>query len=277
MSADQNDPLLAATQLAASLQLVRPHTSIVVTKLTSDGRSWLLHAENWWPIDAATFNAMWSRRPADPQIGRIMGRPVPFPRRTSAFGVDYRYSGQTNRSEPIRTAPAAVQNVVTAIHSTATLLGHNAILLNWYDAANKDYIGPHSDDEPQLKRGEAVISLSWNTGEHYRRFRLTPRKGVSDALRPNGWGRGPGVVHVCNGDLVVMGGDCQTTHKHEIMKPTRAHSEATGRRINLTLRAFHESPAADRKRRRDDEQESSCAHSSYVPRRSPRHMSHLPQ
>jgi hypothetical protein len=44
------------------------------------------------------------------------------------------------------------------------------------------------------------------------------------------------------------------THKHELMKPTKALGETEGRRVNLTLRAF--SSAADvasRKRRRDDE------------------------
>jgi len=48
----------------------------------------------------------------------------------------------------------------------------------------------------------------------------------------------PGVLRLRNGCLVVMGGSCQQTHKHELMKVTRQLSESVGRRINLTLRAF---------------------------------------
>ena len=51
---------------------------------------------------------------------------------------------------------------------------------------------------------------------------------------------------------MVMGGACQETHKHELMKPTKAQGESVGLRINLTLRAFHEAPVeASRKRQRD--------------------------
>ena len=72
-----------------------------------------------------------------------------------------------------------------------------------------------------------------------RRFRLLPRKGVADSLTPT-WNdpKTPGVLRLRDGCLVVMGGACQQTHKHELMKVTKQPSESVGRRINLTLRAF---------------------------------------
>ena len=113
-------------------------------------------------------------------------------------------------------------------------------------------MGAHSDDERELLRHLPVVSLSWATPAHYRRFRFTPRKGVSDALAPE-WGAGPGVLRLHNGCLVVMGGLCQTTHKHELMKPTKQLAESSGRRINLTLRAFDaKSALASKKRQREE-------------------------
>ena len=47
-------------------------------------------------------------------------------------------------------------------------------------------------------------------------------------------------MHVKNGDLIVMGGECQRTHKHEIMK--LRSRDPRGRRVNLTLRAFAVAP-----------------------------------
>lgn len=41
-------------------------------------------------------------------------------------------------------------------------------------------------------------------------------------------------LEVGDGDLVVMGGDCQKTHKHEVPKT----NQLVGRRINATFRTF---------------------------------------
>ena len=183
-----------------------------------------------------------------------MGRSVEFPRRTRAFGVDYKYTGQTQRSLPMNEAPPFVTEVVRTLQSVPGLGIHNAALLNWYDAKNKEYMGAHSDDETELVRHQPVVSMSWCTAGHYRRFRFSPKKGVEDALLPSfspTWG--PGVLQLRNGCLVVMGGQCQATHKHEVMKPTKAIGECEGLRINLTLRAFKAAPAlSSQKRQRED-------------------------
>lgn len=190
-----------------------------------------------------------------------MGKFVDFPRRTSQYGAfDYTYTGQVQKAVPIQTAPARVIDAFSTLSSLADLKEHNAVLLNWYDASLGEYMGAHSDDERELLTGAPVISLSWCApSAHYRRFRLTARPGVSDALLPTGdGGKMPGVLNLYDGCLVVMGGDCQATHKHELMKVrSRAPEENVGRRINLTLRAFRASgaraarAATSRKRERE--------------------------
>jgi len=134
--------------------------------------------------------------------------------------------------------------VVEALRAAVPLLQtHSAALINFYDAARGEYIGAHSDDERALVKDASVISLSWCSKGHHRRFRFTARKGIGDALLPS-WGAAPGVLQLCDGCLVVMGGQCQRTHKHELMKPTKAIGESTGHRINVTLRCFKQ-PAVD--------------------------------
>lgn len=250
-----------AHKLASALAALRPDytKTIAVHKLTPDGRSWLLHAERFWPADEAALREVWATRPAQPTRGMVMGREVDFPRRTAAYGVDYKYTGQVQRSEALDDAPAVARQATLALCSVAALSQHNALLVNWYEAKDKEYMGAHSDDERELVPLAPVVSLSWATRGHYRRFRFTARKGVVDALLPDAWGLGSGTMPLRNGCLVVMGGQCQATHKHELMKPTKALGETEGRRVNLTLRAF--SSAADvasRKRRRDDEEDATA-------------------
>ena len=90
------------------------------------------------------------------------------------------------------------------------------------------------------------------------------------ALTPDAWGFGAGCVPLRNGCLVVMGGECQRTHKHELMKPTKALGESSGRRINLTLRHFAASAAlASRKRQRQGEPAPEVASPPPLPEHAP--------
>ena len=248
--------LEAAHKLASALSALRPEAShkVQVHPLTPDGRSWVLHAERWWPLQHdGGLETMWKARPSEPTRGMIMGRPVDFPRRTCAYGVDYKYTGQTQFAQPIASAPEPVQELVTKLRAVDSLGDHNALLLNWYEASLNEYMGPHSDDERELVRLAPIVSLSWCSSGHFRRFRFTARKGCSDALLPSWSGGQPGMLRLTDGCLVVMGGECQATHKHEVMKTTkRALGENEGRRINLTLRAFAASAeSASRKRQRE--------------------------
>lgn len=168
-----------------------------------------------------------------------MGQMVAFPRRTRAYGQDYRYTGQTQVALPLDAVPSPVPDVLHQLRAVPGLGEHDAVLLNWYDAGLGEYMGAHADDESALTAAMPIVSLSWCSGDHYRRFRFTPQRGCQDALLPT-WDPAdkPGIVRLHNGCLLVMGGLCQRTHKHELMKPRKAAGENAGRRINLTLRAF---------------------------------------
>jgi alkylated DNA repair dioxygenase AlkB len=43
-----------------------------------------------------------------------------------------------------------------------------------------------------------------------------------------------------HGTVVIMGGDTQTTHRHELMKPTGRNGglEKAGQRVSVTMRAM---------------------------------------
>lgn len=200
--------------------------SWATTPLTRDRASWLAVAPREIPIDSKEFERLWSLAPSHKSTGVVFGRSVTFPRRTAAFGRDYTFSGQTSVSLDLARAPGYEH--YAAWMSDAAL---NGVLVNWYDASEGDYIGPHSDDEAQLVRGAPIVSITFASNDlHFRRFRLKARQRFDDD---------DVAVELRNGDVVVMGGACQRTHKHEIMPPRRREEhERTGRRINVTLRRF---------------------------------------
>lgn len=222
-------------------ELATAASPVSVLPITEDGRSWILYAPKWSSLDANEFDKLWGTRPADRPQGLIAGAITTFPRYTQAFGRDYAFSGQVAKAVPFANAPDKLQEVVRRLQGSALLREHNSALVNYYAAEEGDYIGPHSDDERGLCANQPIVSLTWCTAQHVRRFRLTPRKSTKDAITPpacrdarlNGV-----VVNLGNGDLVVMGGECQRTHKHEIMKPGRCLAEKVGKRINITFRLF---------------------------------------
>merc|ERR1719322_2362284 len=50
----------------------------------------------------------------------------------------------------------------------------NGGLVNFY-ADGGEYIGPHSDDQRQLRRGSPIVSVSWGVS---RNFVMVPKKGT---------------------------------------------------------------------------------------------------
>ena len=93
-------------------------------------------------------------------------------------------------------------------------------------------IGWHSDDERQLVPGSPVFSLSWGAT---REFEVKPLE--KSKLRAPSVNGARVRLDLQNGDLVVMGGNCQKTHAHCIRK-SAAGDTSSGRRINFTFRCF---------------------------------------
>ena len=102
---------------------------------------------------------------------------------------------------------------------------YNACLQNWYTP--DDTMGLHSDDEDYLCPEFPIFSVSWGGP---RRFLLSPK---DKAITINK------TAEVCltEGDLLIMGGACQLTHKHQVPKLRVTKDPPTWNRINWTIRA----------------------------------------
>jgi len=94
----------------------------------------------------------------------------------------------------------------------------NSVLLNRYRGGG-DYMGWHSDDEPELGPAPVIASLSLGAA---RRFLL--RRGDDPARKAE--------YLLGHGDLLVMAGQTQQFYQHALPKMARVQGE----RINLTFR-----------------------------------------
>jgi len=140
------------------------------------------------------------------------------PRLSAWYGdknASYSYSG-------IQLSPIAWSDTLSHIknrieHTTGCQF--NSLLLNYY-RDNKDGMGFHADDEPELGNTPSIASLS--LGE-LRTFVLTHRhdKNVRNVRIP-----------LASGALLLMKGETQKNWKHGIPKET----QPCGPRINLTFR-----------------------------------------
>ena len=138
------------------------------------------------------------------------------PRLIASYGdrdTDYTYSGLTLSPLPwtdlLLEIKRRVENVAEA--------SFNSVLLNYY-RDNRDSMGFHSDDEPEL--GPVIASLS--LGEE-RTFVLKHKLNKSAK---------PVRLKLASGSLLLMKGETQRNWKHGIAKLTRP----CGPRVNLTFR-----------------------------------------
>lgn len=205
-------------ELQKKISRIETFFNAKATYLTPD--TWIIHSRNIFPASSIFFNTLWGLKPVERPSGNICGKDVIFPRFTRAFIRNYDFAGSLNKSMPL---PECLKWITPIMDQCEV----NGVLLNWYDS--DDYIGPHSDDEKDLVKGHPIISISLcDSMEHFRRFRLRSRTNGDST-----------VLDLKNGDIVIMGGNCQKTHKHEIMKSRKKYSnERKGRRINITLRKF---------------------------------------
>ena len=144
----------------------------------------------------------------------VFGKRHPQPRLSAWYGdAAYTYSGL--RLEPLPWTPLLVQ--VRAAVEAACGTRFNSVLLNLY-RNERDSMGMHSDDEPELGPAPVIASLSFGATRtlvlRHKRNKQTVRLPLSD------------------GSLLLMAGATQANWLHGINKSTRP----LGARLNLTFR-----------------------------------------
>ncbi|DBA04814.1 TPA: hypothetical protein N0F65_004451 [Lagenidium giganteum] len=199
--------------------------------------SWVLHVPRWYKhVYAAAphaesykkwVDAIWALHPEEKGTIKLFGKEVLTPRYQQVFGdISYKFSNTLFQAKPypdvMRPAVESLQALGPVNEQQESLF--NGCLTNWY--ANGDqYVGWHSDDETDLYPQSPVIALSLGAT---RRFLFAPRKIRGEVES--------GAKHVelllQDGDLVIMGGTTQRTHKHALPKM----KSCLGKRISLTFR-----------------------------------------
>ncbi|WP_369691927.1 alpha-ketoglutarate-dependent dioxygenase AlkB [Caulobacter segnis] len=150
--------------------------------------------------------SVWGKRHLQPRLIFWMGD----------SGKGYAYSGIALRPEPWSPRIAAIKKTIER------LLGRsfNSVLLNYY-RDNRDSMGMHSDDEPELGPEPVIASLSIGAVRT-----LTFKSKLNSDSRK---------LRLESGSLLVMAGQTQKNWKHGIGKETAP----CGGRINLTFRTIY--------------------------------------
>jgi alkylated DNA repair dioxygenase AlkB len=144
------------------------------------------------------------------------GKTIPLPRWQQAYGQDYAYTGTVNIALPV--APILEPFLFWVRDEFDARL--NGLLLNWYDAEQRHYIGTHRDSIIGLVAGSPIVTISLGAT---RTFRLRPRRG-----------RGFVDFSAAHGTVFVMPWQTNLDMRHEVPN----QKCATGRRISITARAF---------------------------------------
>ena len=151
---------------------------------------------------------------------RLYGRVMDQPRLTAWYGDagrSYTYSGLTMHPQPWTADLIQIRQRVEEVAGTS----FNSVLLNRY-RNERDSMGWHSDDEPELGINPVIASVSFGAT---RRFHLKHKTDPEQRA----------TLDLTHGSLLLMSGPTQHCWKHQIPKSTRPH----GPRINLTFRVVN--------------------------------------
>ncbi|KAG6969402.1 hypothetical protein JG687_00003248 [Phytophthora cactorum] len=227
-----------------------------VSYLTTDRKSWVYHVPRWYwhvfkhakpddlrvadedaegsPLTWSTlFKRAWEAHPKEHDTIMMFGKPAKLPRFQQLCGEmgSYRYSGKTFEAQKkyppgLRHAVKEMQRIVEDPTTQHTRLTGG--LVNWYENGDH-YIGPHADDERDMIACSPIVALSLGAT---RRFVFTKKTSKSAPQGDEAVARME--LQMEDGDLMVMGGTTQRTHKHAVPKMSRCREP----RISVTLRCF---------------------------------------
>lgn len=146
----------------------------------------------------------------------LYGKHSVAPRHIALFGrYPYTYGGKVHCPLPDNEHVETMLDIVNRF----TKHSFNSVLLNLY-TSGKDYIGFHSDNEPQLGKNPTIASLSFGLERIFYIKHKTSGKLHKILLE--------------HGSLLVMGNNSQTLYSHSLPKM----SKLAGTRLNLTFRTI---------------------------------------
>jgi len=164
---------------------------------------------------------LWSMKPTTKEKIFVYDRYVEIPRWQSEY------------LEPF---PSILQKYIDYANSSEYIKPYNAkfnsIRINWYDNGHQ-YIGYHADIAERLletKDKESVI-FSISFGET-RDFGLKPKINTDTYTTLK--------LSLSDNTVIVMGGKCQHTHKHSLIKASGQKGLNMKGRINLTFRMYQD-------------------------------------
>jgi alkylated DNA repair dioxygenase AlkB len=177
-----------------------------------DETSWLDVCESWLPDHAELFDRLRLEAPWQQRERWMYERTVLEPRLVAAWAAD-----------ELDRLPARLAEIRAAV-SDRYRVAFDSVLVNLY-RDGRDGVAWHGDT--LRKRLPEAVVVTVALGER-RRFLLRP--GSS----------GPPTVRLLSGhgDLVVMGGRCQSDWQHTVPKESRA-----GARMSITMRHSQRLPA----------------------------------
>jgi len=186
-------------------------------QLDADHSIYLGATPNALGMNGPQLQALWELHPEAYHTLMMRGRKVKTPRWQQAFGKDYNYTGTTNTALPI---PELLLPLLQWCRSNIDPR-LNGMLVNWYDAASRHYIGAHRDNCRNLQPNSPIVTISFGEA---RIFRLRPWKqqGVQDAPMQHG-------------DALLIPHHVNRTWTHEVPHFARY----TGKRVSVTLRAYN--------------------------------------
>jgi alkylated DNA repair dioxygenase AlkB len=150
---------------------------------------------------------LWGKEHLQPRLSAWYGDP----------GCAYSYSGRTFEPHPWSDTLLQIKDDI----ERATAHRFNSVLLNLY-RDERDSMGWHSDDEPELGAHPAIASLSLGATRVFK-LRHRTKKHIK-----------PIVLALTDGSLLLMTGSTQRFWRHAVDK----ERESTGARINLTFRTI---------------------------------------
>ena len=195
------------------MDLFAPQAGLLPLPLDDGELGWMAQLPLPWS-NADVFARLLAETDWREETVVIYGKRHLQPRLSAWYGEKaYAYSGL--RLQPVPFTPL----LLTLRDAVEAATGHafNSVLLNYY-RNERDSMGLHSDDEPELGPRPAIASLSFGEARTF----ILKHKHTRQTVR----------VPLTDGSLLLMAGDTQQYWLHGINKMTKSLQG----RINLTFR-----------------------------------------